>query len=87
MTSLGSQNRDPRSTLGQIGPYLGIGLEFALYLLIFFFLGYYLDGRWGTGPWLMLAGAAVGFAGGLYSLFKTLSRLSSPKRAGRPGPD
>lgn len=85
VTSPGSQNRYPRSTLGQIGPYLGIGLEFALYLLIFFFLGYYLDGRWGTAPWLMLAGAVVGFVGGFYSLFKTLGRLSSPKPKGRTG--
>lgn len=74
----GKQKEGPVSTLGKIGPYLGIGIEFALYLIVFLFIGHYLDGRYGTEPWLMILGAVLGFVGGFYSLFRTLSRLPRP---------
>lgn len=69
-----------RSTLGQIGSYLGIGLELAVFLLLFIFLGRYLDSRWGTEPWLLLTGAVVGFVAGFYNLIKTLSRLGKSEK-------
>jgi len=72
----GFKKERPRSTLGQIGSYLSIGLELAVFLLVFIFLGRYLDSRLGTEPWLLLTGAAVGFFAGFYNLIKTLSRLS-----------
>lgn len=70
----------PRSTLGQIGSYLTIGLELAVVLLVFIFLGRYLDSRWGTEPWLLITGAAVGFIAGFYNLFRTLSRLNGSEK-------
>ena len=71
--------------MGQIGSYLGIGLEFAASLLIFIFLGHYLDRLWGTEPWLFILGSLLGFVVGFYTLIRTLSKLSSRKRHGRPG--
>ena len=70
----------PRSTLGQIGSYLTIGLELAVFLLVFIFLGRYLDSRLGTEPWLFMTGATVGFIAGFYNLFRTLSRLSESEK-------
>lgn len=52
--------RDPVS-----GPYLTLGLQLALSVVAFFFLGRWLDGKFGTDPWLMLAGLVVGTGGGL----------------------
>jgi F0F1-type ATP synthase assembly protein I len=70
----------PFGPLGDYGPYLSLGLEFAVTLLVFIFLGHYLDGRWGTGPWLTLTGAVLGFSASFYYLFKTLSNLPGGKR-------
>jgi F0F1-type ATP synthase assembly protein I len=47
------------------GSYLTLGLQLAITVVAFFFLGRWLDGKFGTDPWLMLAGLAVGVAGGL----------------------
>lgn len=80
MTQNGLKKERPRSTLGQIGSYLSIGLELAVFLLVFIFLGRYLDSRLGTEPWLLLTGAAVGFFAGFYNLIKTLSRLSESEK-------
>jgi F0F1-type ATP synthase assembly protein I len=78
-------NERPVSTLGNIGPYLSLGLELALYLLVFIFIGRFLDRRYGTEPWLMIAGAALGFAGGFYALIRTLGRLSRSEKGKGPG--
>ncbi len=62
-----------------MGPYLGLGLEFAFTLLLLIFLGRYLDRRWGTEPILLLVGSALGFVIGFYYLIRTLSGLSKRK--------
>ena len=55
----------PPSGGAAFGPYLTLGLQLAVTVVVFFFLGRWLDGKFGTDPWLMLAGLAVGVAGGL----------------------
>ncbi len=45
-------------------------------------LGYWLDGKFSTGPWLMLAGAIVGVALGFYEMIKIAltARDEGPKK-------
>lgn len=50
--------------------HAGIGLEMAAPIVVFVFIGYKLDERWGTDPWLVVLGAALGMTVGFYSLFK-----------------
>jgi len=57
------------------GPYLTIGLQLAVTVVAFFFLGRWLDGKFGTDPWLMLAGLAVGVTGGLTAFLKSALAL------------
>jgi F0F1-type ATP synthase assembly protein I len=33
-------------------------------------LGYYLDGRWGTAPWLLISGLGTGIVVGFYEVVK-----------------
>jgi F0F1-type ATP synthase assembly protein I len=49
---------------------MGAGLEFAGGVLVLTLLGWWLDGKWGTGPWLMITGLAIGFFGGMYKLWR-----------------
>ncbi len=41
--------------------YLSLGLEITVGLSLPVFIGYRLDLRWGTSPWLLLLGALAGF--------------------------
>jgi ATP synthase protein I len=53
----------------EFGPYLTIGLQLALTVVIFFFLGRWLDEKFGTDPWLMIAGLGIGITGGFIKFF------------------
>jgi len=57
-------------TLGTIG---GLGFQFGLTILLGALLGYYLDRRWGTSPWLVLAGTLSGTAAGFYQVVRALA--------------
>jgi F0F1-type ATP synthase assembly protein I len=52
--------------------YAGAGTQFALTFLAFGACGWWLDGRLGTGPWLMIAGIMLGATGAFYSLVRQL---------------
>jgi F0F1-type ATP synthase assembly protein I len=51
--------------------FAGIGVQFALTILVFVFIGVWLDRRFGTSPWLLLVCVFVGAAGGLFSMVRT----------------
>lgn len=64
---------DPRRTqASQAGEYLGGGLQFAGAIVLFLFVGRWLDERLGTEPWLLLLGVLVGAVAGFYSLYRQL---------------
>lgn len=60
---------DRTRRLDGAAPFLTLGLQLAAAVVAFFFLGRWLDGLWGTGPWLMITGLAIGTAGGLTKFF------------------
>jgi len=66
--------------------YAAVGLQFALTFLVCGALGWWLDGRFGTSPWLMVVGIALGAAGAFTSLLRQVppARGSSRPRGGRP---
>ena len=63
------------------GRYMGAGIQFAASILLFVFLGQWLDERLGTGPWLLLLGVFVGAAAGFHSLYRQLMKGSTSGRA------
>lgn len=58
--------------LKSLGLLLGLGIELATSVAVMFFLGRYLDGAWGTTPWMMLALTTLGAAGGMYHFIRTV---------------
>ncbi len=80
------QDRDeegPAALWAEAGRYMGFGLTWAMSTLLFLFVGYWLDGRLGTTPWLLITGAFVGGAAGFYSLYHHIVAAASEARAER----
>lgn len=63
---------DDRATGTSAAAYAGLGLQFALAILVFTFVGQWLDRRLGTEPWLLLVGVFTGAGGGFYSIYRRL---------------
>ncbi len=55
----------------QYGPFLTLGIQLAVTVVVCFFLGRWLDSLLATDPWLTIAGLALGIAGGMISFFRT----------------
>ena len=58
--------------------FAGIGVQFALAILVFTFAGVWLDKRLGSSPWFTLIGVFVGAAGGFYSMYRKI--MASQRR-------
>lgn len=50
--------------------YSGVGLELAGATAGLALLGYWIDGKFGTSPWGILAGVVIGIVGGLFNLVR-----------------
>ncbi|MEZ6196112.1 MAG: AtpZ/AtpI family protein [Planctomycetota bacterium] len=48
--------------LGAAGDFLGAGSTFLAEIGVFAGLGWWLDGRFGTTPWLLVAGIPIGLS-------------------------
>lgn len=59
-------------SMGSAGKYAGIGLQFTLSILLFLYLGQWLDRKLGTNSVFMLLGVLVGFGAAFYSIFRSL---------------
>jgi ATP synthase protein I len=64
--------RGGRSTGPDAGSLAGVGLGFAASILLFFFLGRWLDEKLGTEPWLLILGVFVGLSAGFWSMYRRL---------------
>ena len=59
----------------ELGPFLTLGLQLAITVVAFFFLGRWVDRELGTAPWFMLCGLAIGVTGGFIKFFRTVTAL------------
>lgn len=55
--------------------YSHLGMQYCLTLLLCVLPGTWADERWGTSPWLTVAGAAFGMTAATYLLLRQLERL------------
>jgi len=63
----------------ELGSYLTIGIQLALPAVLLFLIGLWLDEKYGTTPWLQLAGLTIGITGGFIKFVRTA--LSLGKKA------
>jgi ATP synthase protein I len=54
-----------------------IGAEFVVTILVSTFIGYFVDGYFGTKPWVMIAFLLLGFAAGTRRAMKTSKQFDA----------
>jgi F0F1-type ATP synthase assembly protein I len=52
-----------------------MGVQLALSVVVFFFLGRWLDEKFSTSPWLMIGGLVIGIVGGFINFFRTAASM------------
>ena len=67
----GKNQGNPFNAIRAGGPLLGAGVQMAAAVVLMFFFGRWLDTKFGTDPWLMMAGSLIGAGGGLFSFIRT----------------
>ncbi len=54
----------------------GMGLELAGAIVLLGLIGWWIDGRYDTGPWFALTGALIGMLGGGYNFIRRARAMS-----------
>ncbi len=70
-----------RNVFLDFGPFLTLGIQLALSIVVFFFLGKWLDGRFNTSPWLMFIGLLFGAVGGMVKFITSVMKLGQQQDA------
>jgi F0F1-type ATP synthase assembly protein I len=93
MAEAGGPGRDRRAAGGgqratpSVGEYAGVGLQFALTIVVFMFAGMWLDRTLGSSPWLLILFVFGGASAGFYSIYRKLMvaqrRADEARRAER----
>lgn len=65
--------------------FAGAGAQFVLAILLFLYIGKWLDSRLGTSPWLLMIGVFVGAAAGFYSFYRRIMASSRERNDERNG--
>ena len=69
-----------------VAEFAGAGLQFAVSILVFVFVGQWLDRRLGTTPWCLMGGVFLGAGGGFYSMYRKLMAAQDREDAARKAP-
>jgi ATP synthase protein I len=63
--------------------FLGLGIQFAGAIILFLYVGQYIDRRLGTDPWGLYIGVFTGFAAGFFSMYRTVTEAERRDHARR----
>ncbi len=68
--------------LNAYGRFASLGVQLTASMCVLGYGGYWLDGKLGTYPWLMIIGLLAGAGAGFYSLILTVNKAlpSSPTK-------
>jgi ATP synthase protein I len=83
----GPASGPPGGRGGDEGPsvaeFAGVGLQFAASILVFLYLGQWLDRKLGTAPWLLIVGVFLGAGASFYSMYRKLMAANAREEAAR----
>ncbi len=64
----------------KVGPYLGLGTQLAATVILMFYIGYWLDKRLETQPYLVIIFSLLGSFAAIYNFIRSVLRLSSKEK-------
>jgi F0F1-type ATP synthase assembly protein I len=73
------QARKAVSSFAKAGVYIGSGFQFAAAIVVGLFAGWWLDGKLGTSPLLLIAGCLAGAVSGFWYLLRSLGGSTGNK--------
>jgi ATP synthase protein I len=56
-----------------ISRFMGVGLQFVIAIVLFLYLGKWVDSRLGTGPAFLIVGVFLGAGASFYMLYRKIS--------------
>lgn len=62
-----------KKNLNEIGIYIDVGIRFAVTIIVFLFLGYWIDNKFGFKPIFIVICVFLGAFVGFYNLYRTLT--------------
>lgn len=68
------------SGAGSAASFAGLGIQLAISILLFLYLGQWLDKKLGTDPLLLIAGVFVGATVGIYNMYHMLTAAQRKAR-------
>ena len=72
-TSNDPKSKNPSDDGLNLKSFAGAGLQFAISILLFLFLGQWADRKLGTAPLFLLLGVFLGGGGAFYSMYRKVS--------------
>lgn len=82
---MNNEEKDQKGVMLSVAPYLTLGAQLAITVVVFFFIGKYADEYFETKPWLMIALTMAGMVGGMIKFFQTVIELSKKEENERRG--
>jgi F0F1-type ATP synthase assembly protein I len=66
-----------------VAEFAGVGLQFAVSILVFVYAGQWLDRKLGTAPWMLMLGVFLGAGASFYSMYRKLTAAQRRDAAAR----
>jgi F0F1-type ATP synthase assembly protein I len=63
---------EDRRQARKFGRYAGVGLQFAVAVIVFFYAGQWVDRKFGSDPWGVVVGVFVGAGAAFYGMYRQL---------------
>lgn len=77
---MSGEQPSPWKDFGDVG---ALGIELVLSVFFATGVGYWLDGRLGTSPWLTIVGAVLGLAAGMRSAYRVIVKSDFQDKSGK----
>ena len=74
------ENNDRQRVIKNLAPFLNLGWQLVASICLMALLGWWLDGKLGTTPWLTIVGSLLGVAIGMFTFIKTVRKLTEKQR-------
>lgn len=72
---LNNSNKNGKGKFARdFGPYFGLGIQLAVTVGVMVFVGYWLDEKLNTSPYLIIAFSFLGIFAALYNFIKTVTK-------------